>query len=277
MKNLKLPFSSILLILLILSSCAGGPTSESYDNLNAECDYVDAIMDIINYLEEEFASELDAIGNDGLDAGNFDEISENRKQDLCHSIIITECLKQEFKDRARGQNTSMTRLNFKDLQNCPNYNKMAQAQDDLEDLLRHESLIPYASSFPPHLQERFSANSHVWEDMEVEEDVGNEATPMAPIEAESEQLNLNNEVSFVIEESKEETYENEEVESFKSFYVDDSDGWVNLRDRPNGEIIKRVDNYEVGVQMGEEGDWILLRFYDGTEGFIHNTRLKEAP
>lgn len=84
-------------------------------------------------------------------------------------------------------------------------------------------------------------------------------------------------MSFVIEESKVETYENEEVESFKSFYVDDSDGWVNLRDRPNGEIIKRVDNYEVGVQMGEEGDWILLRFEDGTEGFIHNTRLKEAP
>ncbi len=264
MKNLKLPFSSIVLILLILSSCAGGPTSESYDNLNAECDYVDATMDIINYLEEEFASELDAIGNDGLDAVNFDEISENRKQELCHSIIITECLKQEFKHRARGKNTSMTRLNFKDLKNCPNFNKMKKAQDHLEDLLRHESLIPYASSFPPHLQERFSANSHVWEDMKPYE--------AAPIEAESE-----HEVSFVIEESKEETYENEEVESFKSFYVDDSDGWVNLRDRPNGEIIKRVDNYEVGVQMGEEGDWILLRFEDGTEGFIHNTRLKEAP
>jgi len=84
-------------------------------------------------------------------------------------------------------------------------------------------------------------------------------------------------VMDAVEDSQVEAYENEEVESFTSYYVDDSDGWVNLRDRPNGEIIKRVDNYEVGVKVGEEGDWILLRFEDGTEGFIHNTRLKEAP
>ena len=84
-------------------------------------------------------------------------------------------------------------------------------------------------------------------------------------------------VMDAVEDSQVEAYENEEVESFTSYYVDDSNGWVNLRDRPNGEIIKRVDNYEVGVKVGEEGDWILLRFEDGIEGFINNTRLKEAP
>tara|TARA_B100000767_G_scaffold122489_1_gene116687 strand:- start:8085 stop:9854 length:1770 start_codon:yes stop_codon:yes gene_type:complete len=69
----------------------------------------------------------------------------------------------------------------------------------------------------------------------------------------------------------------EEPKQFTSYYVDDPDGWVNLRNRPNGEIIKRVDNYEVGVKVEKEGDWILLRFADGSKGFIHITRLKEAP
>lgn len=109
--------------------------------------------------------------------------------------------------------------------------------------------------------------------------------PKPVIEYEESQVEANEkvveeemgELSAETEVADEPAAATDEVEQFTSYYVDDPDGWVNLRNRPDGDIIKRVDNYEVGVKVGKEGDWILLRFDDGLEGFIHNTRLKEAP
>jgi hypothetical protein len=188
MKKVSLILSSVVMTAMMLSSCAGGPTSKSYDNLNTECEYVEAIMDIHKYLKEEFASEFDGIGDrmaefekgdGGLDNGNFDIWSENRKQELCHGIIIIKCLREELIGRVRGRYKEMSPLNGRDLQNCPNFNKMNMEElIDLDDLyfIYSESLHPYNSSFPRHLKERFNASSHLWEKYEeVEQQVQEES------------------------------------------------------------------------------------------------------
>lgn len=61
------------------------------------------------------------------------------------------------------------------------------------------------------------------------------------------------------------------------YYVEDEDGWTNLRSEPKGKIIKRVNNFELGKKISQNGDWIQLKFDDKSVGYIHKSRLVLAP
>ena len=60
------------------------------------------------------------------------------------------------------------------------------------------------------------------------------------------------------------------------FVINDPDGFTNLRDAPNGNIVKKVqkgEKFEI-IEKGSSHSKVLLQ--DGTEGFIHNSRIQPA-
>lgn len=57
------------------------------------------------------------------------------------------------------------------------------------------------------------------------------------------------------------------------FKVEDQDGYSNLRDSPNGEIIKKVMVTEKFEVIGSEGAWKMVKLADGTIGYIHGSRV----
>jgi len=60
------------------------------------------------------------------------------------------------------------------------------------------------------------------------------------------------------------------------YKVQDPDGYSNLRSSPNGEIIKKVYDTETFEVIGTEGKFKKVRLSDGSEGFIHESRIVSA-
>lgn len=58
-------------------------------------------------------------------------------------------------------------------------------------------------------------------------------------------------------------------------YVDDPDGWTNLREIPKGNIIKRLDNKTECKILKSENGWNFIELENGEKGFIHGSRLKK--
>ncbi|MCB9427061.1 MAG: hypothetical protein H6584_08575 [Flavobacteriales bacterium] len=62
--------------------------------------------------------------------------------------------------------------------------------------------------------------------------------------------------------------------SDKTFYkIQDPDGYSNLRDKPNGSVLKKVYENEKFEVLGEENKHFKVKLEDGTVGFIHKSRV----
>ncbi len=92
--------------------------------------------------------------------------------------------------------------------------------------------------------------------------------------------NVTNEV---VNETTEEVTENTAAEekannNIETIYykIQDPDGYSNLRDKPNGEVLKKVYDTETFEIIGEEGKYKKVKLSDGTEGFIHDSRIVKA-
>ncbi|MBK5213268.1 MAG: SH3 domain-containing protein [Flavobacteriaceae bacterium] len=60
----------------------------------------------------------------------------------------------------------------------------------------------------------------------------------------------------------------------KTYYViQDLDGYSNLRNKPNGEIVKTVYDSEKFEVIGSEGKYKKVKLKDGTIGYIHASRV----
>lgn len=74
--------------------------------------------------------------------------------------------------------------------------------------------------------------------------------------------------------SEEELMNQEAIDAEKNlFKVQDPDGYSNLRSAPNGDIIKKVYDTETFEIIGTEGKFKKVRLSDGTEGYIHESRI----
>lgn len=58
------------------------------------------------------------------------------------------------------------------------------------------------------------------------------------------------------------------------FYkINDPDGYSNLREVPNGKIIRKVYDGELFQVIGEDNNYKQVKLSDETIGFIHNSRV----
>jgi hypothetical protein len=57
------------------------------------------------------------------------------------------------------------------------------------------------------------------------------------------------------------------------YQVEDPDGFSNLRSAPNGDIIQKVYEGETFEVIGESGKFKKVKLTDGTEGYIHASRV----
>jgi hypothetical protein len=60
------------------------------------------------------------------------------------------------------------------------------------------------------------------------------------------------------------------------YRIEDPDGYTNLRDKPNGTIIKKVLSSEKFEVIGQEQKHKKVKLSDGTIGFIHESRVKQV-
>jgi hypothetical protein len=59
-----------------------------------------------------------------------------------------------------------------------------------------------------------------------------------------------------------------------SYEVVDRDGYVNLRETPNGSKIGTIDSGSVVIVVGRSGDWWRVLTTDGRTGFVSSSRLR---
>jgi Bacterial SH3 domain len=59
-----------------------------------------------------------------------------------------------------------------------------------------------------------------------------------------------------------------------SYTVSDRDGYVNLRQSPNGKVIGRVDAGSIAIVVGRADQWWRVLMSDGRTGFVHSSRLR---
>lgn len=57
------------------------------------------------------------------------------------------------------------------------------------------------------------------------------------------------------------------------FHIQDKDGFTNLRDGENGNIIRKIYPNELFSIIGSSGDYKIVQFNDGTNGYIHKSRI----
>jgi hypothetical protein len=62
--------------------------------------------------------------------------------------------------------------------------------------------------------------------------------------------------------------------SCDSYSVFDRDGYVNLRESPNGTKIGTIDSGSVVIVVGRAGDWWRVLTRDGRTGFVSSSRLR---
>jgi hypothetical protein len=85
---------------------------------------------------------------------------------------------------------------------------------------------------------------------------------------------LNSEPESAFKDSKGENTQEEGTNGSVVYYkIQDPDGYTNLRDWPNGKILKRVYPNEKIEVIGTEGDCKQVKLQDGTTGYIHSSRL----
>jgi hypothetical protein len=64
------------------------------------------------------------------------------------------------------------------------------------------------------------------------------------------------------------------VETKKSLYkINDPDGWTNMRESPNGKIIRTIDTLERFEIIGNNKNWMLIQLENKQKGFVHNSRI----
>lgn len=64
------------------------------------------------------------------------------------------------------------------------------------------------------------------------------------------------------------------VETKKSLYkINDPDGWTNMRESPNGKIIRTIDTLERFEIIGNNKNWMLIHLENKQKGFVHNSRI----
>jgi len=226
------------------------PKNKSFDELNSECDYVNETFNIIEYIRKQLKVEISS-------NINLSDLNEKQKEDLCHSIVITEMLKREIRDRTRTYNrqTSLSRLYYSKLKICDKFYEIKSIQDKLEDNLRNGELAIFINNIPKKITDRFPYN--------VDHYLPN-VTEYNLTSTEEKKQEVNDNIS----RNSQETIQ---------YYVEDEDGWTNLRSEPKGKIIKRVNNFELGKKISQNGDWIQLKFDDKSVGYIHKSRLVLAP
>tara|TARA_R110002020_G_scaffold75065_10_gene191459 strand:+ start:3528 stop:4628 length:1101 start_codon:yes stop_codon:yes gene_type:complete len=72
------------------------------------------------------------------------------------------------------------------------------------------------------------------------------------------------------------TKSNKTPKNLTTYYkINDPDGYSNLRDRPNGKVVRKVLDNEKFEVMGSEGDFKKVKLMDGTMGYIHQSRVVE--
>jgi len=65
-------------------------------------------------------------------------------------------------------------------------------------------------------------------------------------------------------------------EQVQLFTIQDPDGYSNLRDQPDGEVLQKVNEGETFEVLGSEDDYKKIKLENGTIGFIHESRVKEV-
>jgi hypothetical protein len=68
----------------------------------------------------------------------------------------------------------------------------------------------------------------------------------------------------------------EEKISIQYFTINDPDGYTNLRNRPNGEILKKVLEGEKFEVLGSEGNYKKVKLDGGVIGYIHDSRVVKS-
>lgn len=64
-----------------------------------------------------------------------------------------------------------------------------------------------------------------------------------------------------------------ETKNITYYKVSDPDGYSNLRDAPNGEILQKVYENELFEVIGDEEGYKKVKLSDGTVGYIHGSRV----
>lgn len=84
---------------------------------------------------------------------------------------------------------------------------------------------------------------------------------------------LNNNLEEQIENVEIDQNSNESNTKTNYFKIQDTDGFTNLRDKPNGSIIKKVLETEYFIIIEDAGDFFKVRLSDGNEGYLHKSRV----
>ena len=56
--------------------------------------------------------------------------------------------------------------------------------------------------------------------------------------------------------------------------IDDPDGYTNVRDKPAGKVIDKIYENEIFTVESQNGDWWSIKLFNGSDGFVHNSRVK---
>lgn len=67
----------------------------------------------------------------------------------------------------------------------------------------------------------------------------------------------------------------ESVSSIQYYKINDPDGYSNLRDKPKGNVIRKVLENEKFQVIATEDGYKQVKLFDGTIGYIHSSRIVE--
>lgn len=104
-----------------------------------------------------------------------------------------------------------------------------------------------------------------------------ETTTETPIETKKEKVK--EQPKTVKQEVKQEEPSSQDfadAEAIIYYKIQDPDGFTNMRDKPNGSIIRKVYPLERFEVMGEKDGFKEVILLDGTTGFIHASRIVTA-
>ena len=68
----------------------------------------------------------------------------------------------------------------------------------------------------------------------------------------------------------------EKIISTKKYYINDPDGYTNLRKDKNisSEVLKKIKSGEEIEVLDNSGDWFLVKTKEGEKGYVHKSRIK---
>ena len=154
----------------IFSGCGGGGIINEAVNIKTECDWVDYAFRLLNEMHKDFTAVAEREGiNSSQDNREhmflvYDAMSTYEKQDFENKAILFEILEATRRYHTRG----LGDWNQKDLENCPNFNKVRRMANSrgfrFEKILREvkgdyntkEQFIAEFPSFPKNVLEHFS-------------------------------------------------------------------------------------------------------------------------